>query len=112
MARRSTTILFQLLLSLTPFQVFAEAGWTSLGQVVELTSTNQLRYLVTLRVAANPSDCRNKTTFYQDQRSPGSEQMFRILLEAATGGNMVRVYVTGNCELNGYSEISSVSIVP
>jgi hypothetical protein len=77
-----------------------------------LTSTNQLRYLVTLRDAANPSDCRNKMIFYQDQRSLGSEQMFRILLEAVTTGNMVRVYVTGNCELNGYSEISSVSIVP
>jgi hypothetical protein len=82
------------------------------GKVVELTSTNQLRYLVTLRVAANPSGCRNKVVFYQDHHASGSQQMFRILLEAASTGNLVRVYVTGNCELNGYSEISSVSIVP
>jgi hypothetical protein len=110
MTRRSTAVLFLFLL--TPLQVFAEAGWTSLGQVVELTSTNHLRYLVTLRVADNPSGCRNKVIFYQDHRSLGSEQMFRILLEAVTARNMVRVYVTGNCELNGFSEISSVSIVP
>jgi hypothetical protein len=112
MAIRTTAVIFLLLLSLTPFKVFAEAGWTSLGQVVELTSTNQFRYLVTLQVAANPSSCRNKMIFYQDHRSPGSELMFRTLLAAVTSGNMVRVYVTGNCELNGYSEISSVSIVP
>lgn len=84
MTKRSTTVLVPLLLSLAPFQVFAVAGWTSLGKVVELTSTNQLRYLVTLRVAANPSGCRNKVVFYQDHHASGSQQMFRILLEAAS----------------------------
>lgn len=97
---------------LMPALARGEAGWTSYGQIAELTSTNQFRLLVTMDVSANPSGCRNKSIFYQDQRSAGSEQTFKILLQAVASGNMVRLYVTGNCELNGYSEISSVSIVP
>ncbi|HEY0721191.1 MAG TPA: hypothetical protein VGE50_08050 [Gammaproteobacteria bacterium] len=100
------------LLSLVSSQVFGEAGWTSYAYVAELTSTNQFQYLVTLKVAENPSGCRSKSVFYQDHSAYGSEQMFQLLLEALSRGKRVRVYVTGNCELNGYSEISSVSIIP
>lgn len=112
MDRRLIVSLIVVMLLLIPAQGHAEAGWTSVAPVAELTSTNQLRYLVTLKVTANPSGCRNRVVFYQDHRSLGSEQMFRLLLEAASTGSMVRVHVTGNCELNGYSEISSVSLIP
>jgi hypothetical protein len=99
-------------LLLAPSAIYAAEGWTSYGQVSELTATNQLGYLVTLKNADNPSDCRNKKVFYQNYSSFGSEQMFLLLLEAVRNGKKVRLYVTGNCELNGYSEISSVSLVP
>lgn len=95
-----------------PMVVYAVSGWTAYASVIELTSTGQGRYLVKLKVTDNPSGCKNKETFYQDYGSSGSAQMFRILLEAVTAEKMVRVYVTGFCDIDGYSEISSVSIVP
>ena len=91
---------------------FADSGWTEYSPVSELTPTNQGRFLVKLRVSKNPSQCTNNEIFYRDYGATGSEQMFRVLLEALASGKRVRVYVTGRCELNGYSEISSVSIVP
>jgi hypothetical protein len=99
-----------LLLFAHPLQ--AASGWTDYGTVSELTPSTQYRYLVRLNISKNPSDCRNKSTFFQDYTATGSDQMFRTLLQAVTFGKRVRVYVTGRCELNGYAEISSVTIVP
>jgi len=110
--RRNLAIVLFALLTLISKPALGDAGWTDFGYVTELTSTNQFHYLVTLNISDNPSDCRNKHTFYQDFSMSGSSQMFRILLEAVKTGQRVRVYVTGNCEINGYSEISSVSIIP
>ena len=95
-----------------PITVFAVSGWTEYVPVTELTPTNQGRFLVKLKVSKNPSGCSNKEIFYRDNSGPGSEQMFLALLKALEAGKNVRVHVTGKCELNGYSEISSVTIVP
>lgn len=86
------------------------SGWSDYTTVAELTPSSQQRYTVRLQLNDNPSGCRSKDTFYQDYTTPGAEQMFRTLLEAVVSGKPVRVYVTGRCELNGYAEISSVSI--
>lgn len=96
----------------TPAATFAASGWTEYASVTELTPTVHGRFLVKLNTAKNPSGCKDEKTFYQDYGMPGSAHMFRTLLEAVTAGKKVRLYVTGGCELNGYSEISSVSIVP
>jgi hypothetical protein len=95
-----------------PMTAVAVSGWTDYVPVEELTPTTHGRFLVKLKVSENPSSCQNKEIFYKDIYSPGSDQMFHALLEAVASGKKVRVYVTGKCELNGYSEISSVSIVP
>jgi hypothetical protein len=101
--------LLSLLLSTTALAV---SDWTDYATVAELIPGTQFRYLVKLEVAENPSGCKNKVTFYQDYSATGSDHMFRVLLEAVSSGKRVRVYVTGKCELSGYSEISSVAIVP
>ncbi|WP_126456387.1 hypothetical protein [Sulfuriflexus mobilis] len=98
------------MLLFTPVTTFANSGWTNHVQVTELTPTTHERFLVTLNVTKNPSGCKNKEIFYQDYSSSGSEKMFHTLLEAVVSGKKVRVFVTGKCELNGYSEISSVGI--
>ena len=95
-----------------PMTAVAVSGWTGYAPVEELTSTAHGRFLVKLKVSENPSGCSNKETFYKDNYSLGSEQMYFALLKSVESGKKVRVYVTGRCELNGYSEISSVSIVP
>ena len=95
-----------------PMSAFAVAGWTDFVPVAELTPTIHGRFLVKLEDSKNPSGCKNKEVFYRDYNIPGSEQMYDALLRAVTSGNKVRVYVTGRCDLKGYSEISSVSIVP
>ncbi len=92
--------------------VQADAGWTDYVTVAELVPTAHHYYEVRLPVGKNPSGCMNKTRFYQDYRSPGADKMFQTMLEGLRSGIRVRVYVTGRCNLNGYSEISSVSAIP
>ena len=96
---------------LAPTSVFAGSGWTGLAPVAELTPTAQYRYIVRIRVEQNPSGCRNAEYFFQDYSLSGADLMFRTLLTAVETNSLVRVYVTGKCDLDGYSEISSVSIV-
>lgn len=107
-----TSLLSLLLPLIFPTTALAVSGWTDLATVAELNPGTQFRYLVKLEVAENPSGCKNKNTFYQDYSATGSDHMFRVLLEAVSSGKRVRVKVTGKCELSGYSEISSVAIVP
>jgi hypothetical protein len=92
-------------------QAWGSSGWTSYGSVNELNPTTFKRFLVRINVASNPSSCKNKQIFYHYYSGAGSEYMFYTLLEAVTSGKNVRVYVTGVCDLDGYSEISKVSIV-
>lgn len=93
-------------------QAWAAAGWTDYGTIVELRATTANRFYVKLKLASNPSDCRNKEWFYRDYSRPGTEFMYQTLLGAVTDEKKVRVYVTGICDIDGYSEITSVSIVP
>lgn len=88
------------------------AGWTDYAPVSELNPTTQGRFIVKINVSENPSGCRNKKIFYQDYSVSGHRQMFDTFLAAITSGKMVRVFVTGRCELKGYSEISGVSVIP
>jgi hypothetical protein len=97
------------LLSLTP-PANAVSGWTDYANVAELTPTANGRFLFKLDVKDNPSGCRDKQVFYKDYYSIGSQQMYDLLLRALLNDMPVRVYVTGKCELNGYSEVSSVSL--
>jgi hypothetical protein len=91
--------------------VQAKAGWTDYVSVAELVPTGQRYYEFRLPVKENPSGCRDETWFYQDYSSSGSNKMFEILFEGIKSGVQVRVYVTGVCNINGYSEISSVSVI-
>jgi hypothetical protein len=112
MKRESIQAVGLLLLTTLPFHLQAVSGWTDYGTVAELTPTIHHRYLVRLNISANPSGCKDKATFYQDYAKTGADQMFDTLLQAVASNKQVRVFVTGNCELNGYSEISSVTILP
>jgi hypothetical protein len=99
-------------LLILPLSVFASAGWSEYSHIEELTPTSHGRFLVKLKDAKNPSGCKQEDMYYLNYDFSGSEQMFRTLLEAVSSDKMVRVYATGRCELNGYSEISSVTITP
>lgn len=105
------TYLLLVLLSMAAPSVHAGAGWTKIGNVVELVPTSRHYYEFRLSVT-NPSGCDEKDWYYQDYTTRGAEQMFETLLEAVKAGLRVRVYVTGLCNLKGYSEISSVSVSP
>lgn len=100
------------ILLIIPVNLLAVSGWSDYATVAELTPSSQHRYTVRLQSSDNPSGCRSKDTFYQDYAASGAEQMFSTLLEALVSGKRVRLFVTGRCELNGYAEISSVSILP
>lgn len=88
----------------------AEAGWTDYTSVLELTPTLHEKYVVRLDVTKNPSGCRDKQSFYQFYRISGADRMFDLFLEALAHDRKVRVFVTGRCDIDGYSEISSASM--
>jgi hypothetical protein len=90
----------------------ARAGWTNYVNVAELVPRARLYYEVKLPVKMNPSGCREANWFYQNYGSLGSSKMFDILLEGIKSGIRMRVYVTGVCNLNGYSEFSAISVIP
>lgn len=106
-----TTLVFAVLLMHSPL-LLANPGWTDYVTVAELVPTAKHYYEVKLPVKENPSGCKNTTWFYQDYAVPGSDKMFTTLLEAVKSGIRVRVFVTGVCNLDGYSEISAVSVLP
>lgn len=108
--RLSPALLAAIGLVAVPPAALAEAGWTDYAVVTELTPTIHQRYEVTLAVGQNPSGCREKQVFFQDYSAKGSEQMYLALLEAVGSGKRVRVFVTGECGVSGYSRISAVSI--
>jgi hypothetical protein len=99
-------------LSLLVGAAYAESGWTDTGTVMELRATGKHYYVVQLNVKKNPSGCDSERWFYQDYGLPGADKMFLTLLEAVKAGMAVRVYVTGRCNLDSYSEFSSVGVVP
>ena len=111
MKRKFSTIIGTYALLFSPY-VHAAAGWTDYGKVAELVPTSRHYYEFRLSVDKNPSGCDDKTGFYQDYTSAGSDKMYDTILQAVKSDLRVRVYVTGKCNLHGYAEISSVSVVP
>jgi hypothetical protein len=90
----------------------ASAGWTAYVTVAALIPTSRHYYKFRLPVKENPSGCKEKNWFYQNYDSRGSDKMFDTLLEGIKSGLRLRVYVTGICNIDGYSEISSIGIIP
>jgi hypothetical protein len=112
MARLGPALLGAISLVVGAPKAMAEAGWTDFALVTELTPTIHQRYEVTIAVQQNPSGCREKQVFFQDYSAVGSQQMYLALLESVSSGKRVRVFVTGECGVSGYSRISSVGIRP
>jgi len=90
----------------------ATSGWTDYGYVIELQPGIHHRYKVNIDVKNNNSSCKQKQWFYQDYELSGAREMYLALLEAVSTAKLVRVYVTGRCDINDYSEISEVGIRP
>lgn len=88
------------------------AGWTDYVTVAELIPTSRHYYIFKLPVKKNPSGCKEGNWFYQNYNALGSDKMFNALLEGIKTRLRLRVYVTGVCNLDGYSEISSIGIIP
>ena len=105
-------LLFCTFIFVLPPLAQAEAGWTDYVTIAEVVPTGRHYYEVKLYLKENPSGCRNSIWFYQDYRLRGSEKMFDTVLEGLLSGNKVRVYVTGKCNVSGYSEFTAVGIVP
>jgi len=90
----------------------AAAGWTDDVKVAELIPTNKHYYEIRLNVTKNPSGCREKNWFYLDYQARGSDKMYDLFVDGIKSSLRLRVYVTGVCNISGYSEISAVSARP
>lgn len=104
-------LLITISLLFSPFTQ-ATSGWTDRGYVLELVPTIHHRFKVNIDVKGNRSSCKEKQWFYQDYDTSGAREMYLALLEAVSSNKMVRVYVTGRCNINDYSEISELGIRP
>jgi hypothetical protein len=87
----------------------ASADWTDYVDVIELIPTGRHYYEVQLDIKENPSVCREKDWFYLNYEARGANKMFDLLVDNIKSELRLRVYVTGICNLKGYSEISAVS---
>ena len=90
----------------------ASAGWTDYVSVSELIPTSRHYYEVRLEGSKNPSGCREDDWYYLNYEAPGADKIFDLFVDAIEQRLRLRVYVTGVCNINGYSEISSVSASP
>jgi hypothetical protein len=104
--------LLLMVLTLLSYSASATSGWTTYGRVIELVPTIHHRFKVNLDVKGNNSACKEKQWFYQDYNVNGSREMYLALLEAVSSNKSIRVYVTGRCDINEYSEISELGIRP
>ena len=110
MNRTLAVLLFLSLLS--PSRLFAEAGWTAAAQILSLEANLHGRIVVELDVKDSPSGCKEKSLFFRESFGEGSANMYRLLLEAASNRQRVKLRVTGQCHLKGYSEISAAVLMP
>ncbi|MCK5640296.1 MAG: hypothetical protein KAJ19_05845 [Gammaproteobacteria bacterium] len=111
MLKKPVCLLSALWLSVISLNAWADAGWTSYGIVKELSLNSSQQFQVRLYISSNPTDCKNEKWFYHDYKGVSGEQMYLTFLTGLTTGRKVRVYVTGKCNLNGYSNISEMSII-
>ena len=110
--KRKTSIIIGIVTILFSHLAHSGAGWTDYVTVAELIPTSRHYYKFKLPVKKNPSGCKEGNWFYQNYSSRGSDKMFDSLLEGIKSRLRLRVYVTGICNLDGYSEISSIGIIP
>lgn len=101
-----------LIVCLTTVTWAGEAGWTELASIKSLEANQQGRFVLRLNLNKSASGCRSIDGFYADYGRDGSELMYTTALEALRNRLKVQVYVTGGCDLDGYSAISSVRILP
>lgn len=88
------------------------SGWTETTRVITLQPTTQGRFLVRLDTDEKVSGCRERDWFFRDYTGLGAELMFEVLLEAAVRNQSVQLFLTGRCDLDGYSEFSEVRLTP
>jgi len=101
-------VLIGIFTQLAPPSAQAAAGWTDFVKVIELIPTGRHYYEVQLDIAKNPSGCREKDWFYLNYEARGASKMFDLFVDNIKSELRLRVYVTGVCNLKGYSEISAV----
>jgi len=87
----------------------AGADWTDYVKVIELIPTGRHYYEVKLDIEKNPSGCREQQWFYLNYEARGANKIYELFVDNIKSELRLRVYVTGVCNFNGYSEISAVS---
>jgi len=109
---RSIAIVIGFYLLMLSTAAAADAGWIDDTEVVELIPTGRHYYELHLTAKNNSSGCREKNWFYINYDTPGADKMFDLFVDSITKALHLKVYVTGVCNLNGYAEISAVSVSP
>ena len=101
-----------LIVGLSPNVWAGVSGWTVPVAIAALEANQQGRFTLRLNLEKSASGCRSADGFYADYGRAGSELMYRTTLDALLHERRVQVFVTGACDLDGNSEISSVRILP
>ncbi len=89
----------------------SNSGWTDSNVINLIRATTSGKFVVKVSLSKNPSRCKDDESFYMDYSTEGADSVYLLLLQAVSTQNEVKFYVTGRCELNGMSEISSAVIL-
>jgi len=89
----------------------ANSGWTDSNIIDVIRATTSGKFVVKASFGKNPSNCKDEESFYLNYSVDGADSIYLLLLQAIATQNEVKFYVTGRCELNGMSEISSAVIL-
>lgn len=106
----SMRILIFILLSTLLTVAEAASGWTSYGKVIELQPDSDFRFRVLLDVKENPSRCRKPQWFFATYQASGADQIYDSLRDALVYDLHVKAFVSGVCDLKGFSEISAINV--
>ncbi len=103
--------IFGIILLLWSGLVYSNSGWTDSNVINLIRATTSGKFVVKASLSKNPSRCKDEESFYMDYSTDGADSVYLLLLQAVSTQNEVKFYVTGRCELNGMSEISSAVIL-
>jgi hypothetical protein len=113
---RMLVVVSCILLISDPGPAFAGSGWTNFGPITELNQQPAFGtpgaglVFVEVGVTNNPSGCRSQNQFFFSVIDDRRKRLFDMLLAAKMFARNVRIYTTGNCYVEGETEMDGVIV--
>ena len=88
-------LILSIILLISSSVAHSEAGWTDKGHLQEIQATTKGKLVIKGKFKENPSDCKDKNSYYIDYSIEGAEKIYLLLLQSMESNKQVKLYVTG-----------------